>query len=119
MRHIALLSMLLWLPLGLMAEEINVDSLRKAYDRATGLDEKIALALTLGNHYFYFNQDSAEYFYAAGRSSLPATGYDSLYIKIYERSSALKEILGENKKALDLVHKAYSRVKPFRSNERT
>jgi two-component system, sensor histidine kinase PdtaS len=118
MRHFALIWMFLWLPLGLIAKESNVDSLRRAYDKAVGLEEKIALALTLGNHYFYFNQDSAEFFYAAGRQSLPTEGYDSLYIKIYDRSSALMEILGENKKALDLVHKANTRVKlSGRTNE--
>jgi two-component sensor histidine kinase len=111
MRLTALLCMLLWLPLGLMAKESNVDSLRRAYHRATNSEEKIVLALTLGNHYFYSKQDSAEYFYSAGRQSPSLNEYDSLYIKLYERSSSLQEILGENQKALDLVHKAYTRVK--------
>jgi len=118
MRHIALFFMLLWFPLGLMAKESNVDSLRKAYEGVADLEEKIVLALTLGNHYFYNKQDSAEYFYSAGRQNLPPEGWDSLYIKIYERSSSLLEIQGENEKALSLVHKAYSRVKQTgRTNE--
>ncbi len=118
MRYIAMFALLLWLSLSLMAEESNVDSLRKAYDGSTDLEKKITLALTLGDYYFYTKQDSAEYFYSAGRHSLPTTGYDSLYIKVYERSSSLLEIQGENQKALALVHKAYLRVKQTgRQNE--
>ena len=64
MRYIAMFALLSWFSLSLMAEESNVDSLRKAYDGSTDLEKKITLALTLGDYYFYTKQDSAEYFYS-------------------------------------------------------
>ena len=63
MRYIAMFALLVWFSLSLMAEESNVDSLRKAYDGTTDLEKKITLALTLGDYYFYTKQDRAEYFY--------------------------------------------------------
>ncbi len=89
----------------------NIDSLRNAFEQATLPEDKISLAIDLGNHYFYAQQDSAEYFFDAARKLLPAKGYDSLYVLTYERSSALFEVSGRFRDALDTVYKAWHRVK--------
>lgn len=102
--------LLLWLMTFTFVKGENIDSLRHQFGVAADQVELATLGLSLGKAYLYKNQDSAAYYFTAARAALPAVGYDSLYIRLYERSSALEEFRGNNPEALKLAHLALARA---------
>jgi len=100
---------LLWLMSFAKISGQNIDSLRQRYAIARDPADIASLCLSLAKAYIYKNQDSAAYYFTTGKSALPAVGYDSLYIRLYERSSALEEFRGNNPEALKLAHLALAR----------
>ncbi len=106
------LMFLMWLIHMDMASGQRIDSLRSLYQAATDPIVQARLGLSLGKAYIYKNQDSAAYFFDRARSLLPASGQDSLYIRVYERSSVLEEFKGNNSKAIEMAHLALARAIP-------
>ncbi len=74
----------------------NIDSLRLEFQTSLDATETRTMGLMLGKAYLYKNQDSAAYYFTAARTALLKIDNDSLYIKVYERSSALSEFKGNN-----------------------
>ena len=95
----------------------KIDSLRLRYEGASDPVDKARLGLILGKSYLYKNQDSASYYFEAAKKILPAEGNDSLYIVLYERSSALEEFKGNNTEAIRLVYISLARIKQSGRNE--
>jgi two-component sensor histidine kinase len=95
----------------------NIDSLRLRYEGATDPVDIAQLGLILGKSYLYKNQDSAAFYFEVAKKVLPEEGNDSLYILLYERSSALEEFKGNNAEAISLVYKALDRIKQSGRNE--
>lgn len=104
------LLLLLWLIHTDMASGQGMDSLRRQYEAASDPIAQAKIGLSLGKAYLYKNQDSAAYFFDRAKSALPATGQDSLYIRLYERSSVLEEFKGNKSKAIELAHLALARA---------
>ncbi len=101
----------------LHADGQDIDSLRLRYQGASDPVDKARLGLILGKSYLYKNQDSASYYFEAAKKILPAEGNDSLYIVLYERSSALEEFKGNNAEAIRLVYISLARIKQSGRNE--
>ncbi|HSF88085.1 MAG TPA: sensor histidine kinase [Saprospiraceae bacterium] len=82
----------------------DIDSIRAQYALASDPTGIANQCMALGKAYLYKNQDSAAYYFNAGRNALPDEGYDSLYVRLYERNSALEEFRGNIPEALRLAH---------------
>jgi len=105
---------LLWLMSSTLLRGQDIDSLRAQYANASDPAEIANQCLALGKAYLYKNQDSAAYYFNTGRIALPPEGYDSLYVRLYERNSALEEFRGNLPEALRLAHLGL--VRAIRSN---
>lgn len=91
--------------------QVASDSIFQELKSATLPQQQAAIYLALGDHFLHQHQDSAGLYYELARRTIPLKGFDSLYIKIFEKSSILAEHLSQNEKALNLAHTAWSRVK--------
>lgn len=89
----------------------DIDSLRMAFKASTEPAETSHLALLMGMTFLYKNQDSAHYYFGIARNTLPTEGHDSLFVRIYDRSSALEELRGNKEEAIRLAHIALEKAK--------
>lgn len=94
----------------LPASSQSVDSLLNAYAEVKDQHHKAELAFDLGEYFFYINPDSAEYFFQIARDLVHNTDDDSLYVRVYERSSILSETATKNQPALQQIRMAHARV---------